>query len=49
MEIIGIRHRLVHAYFDINLDILWHTVQDDLPPLAAALSAFLEGQPLTDQ
>jgi uncharacterized protein with HEPN domain len=22
-DIIGMRHRLVHAYFDINLDILW--------------------------
>jgi uncharacterized protein with HEPN domain len=31
------RHRLVHAYFDINLDILWRTVQDDLPPLIAEL------------
>lgn len=30
-DIIGMRHRLVHAYFDIDLDILWHTVQDDLP------------------
>jgi uncharacterized protein with HEPN domain len=35
------RHRLVHAYFDINLDILWRTVQDDLPPLLAALEAAL--------
>lgn len=36
-DIIGMRHRLVHAYFDINLDILWQTVQHDLPPLIAAL------------
>jgi len=32
-DIVGMRHRLVHAYFDINLDILWKTVQEDLPPL----------------
>ena len=38
-DIVGMRHRLVHAYFDINLDILWRTVQDDLPPLLAALEA----------
>ncbi|OPX77263.1 MAG: hypothetical protein A4E45_02135 [Methanosaeta sp. PtaB.Bin039] len=31
------RNRLVHAYFDINLEILWRTVQDDLPPLIAAI------------
>ncbi|MCD6552915.1 MAG: DUF86 domain-containing protein [Anaerolineae bacterium] len=36
-DIIGMRHRLVHAYFDINLDILWTTVQKDLPELAIAL------------
>lgn len=25
-DIIGMRNRLIHAYFDINLDILWRTV-----------------------
>src|SRR2546430_1775366 len=27
------RDRLVHHYFDINLDILWATVREDLPAL----------------
>ncbi|MGE5576055.1 MAG: DUF86 domain-containing protein [Syntrophothermus sp.] len=27
-DIIGMRHRLVHAYVDINLDILWRTVDE---------------------
>ena len=31
-DIIGMRHRLVHAYFDINLDILWKTIQEDYRP-----------------
>jgi uncharacterized protein with HEPN domain len=35
--IIGMRHRLVHAYFDINLDILWRTVTDELPALVDVL------------
>jgi len=35
------RHRLVHAYFDINLDILWRTVQGDLPPLLEELREIL--------
>jgi uncharacterized protein with HEPN domain len=38
-DIIGMRHRLVHAYFDINLDILWKTVQEDLPSLIATLES----------
>lgn len=32
-SIIAMRNRLVHAYFSINLDILWNTVQEDLPGL----------------
>ena len=36
-EIIDMRHRLVHAYYDINLKILWRTVRDDLPPLIQVL------------
>lgn len=32
-DIVGMRHRLIHAYFDINLDIVWNTVIGDLPPL----------------
>jgi uncharacterized protein with HEPN domain len=40
-DIIGMRHRMVHAYSDINLDILWRTVQDDLPALIAGLEASL--------
>ncbi|MBI2437856.1 MAG: DUF86 domain-containing protein [Lentisphaerae bacterium] len=40
-DIIGMRHRLVHAYFDINLDVLWETVQDDLPPLVAQIELLL--------
>ena len=42
-DIIGMRHRLVHAYFDINLDILWATVQEDLPELLAILRKVLQG------
>ena len=40
-DITGMKNRLVHAYFDINLDILWATVQDDLPDLITALEAAL--------
>ncbi len=36
-SVIGMRNRLIHAYYDINLDILWKTVTEDLPPLIAEL------------
>ena len=35
--IVAMRNRLVHAYFSINLDIVWETVQKDLPTLIAQL------------
>jgi uncharacterized protein with HEPN domain len=34
-------NRLVHAYFEIDLDLVWATVRDDLPPLVAALERAL--------
>jgi uncharacterized protein with HEPN domain len=40
-DIIGMRHRLVHAYYDINLEVLWRTVHDDLPPLIHTLKSVL--------
>lgn len=40
--IVGMRHRLVHAYFDINRDILWTTVIDAMPPLAERLRIVLK-------
>ncbi len=33
----ALRDRLVHHYFDIDLDILWATVTEDLPALVDLL------------
>ena len=43
-EMVGIRNRLIHGYFDIDFDRVWNTVQDDLPGLAQRLEAFLARQ-----
>jgi uncharacterized protein with HEPN domain len=43
--IVGMRNRLIHAYFDVDLDRVWDTVVDDLPPLVAALEAALADPP----
>ncbi len=37
--IIGMRHRLIHAYFDINHDILWTTATEAVPDLLPRLLA----------
>ena len=36
-EIAGTRDRLIHGYFDVDLDILWQIVSKDLPPLISEL------------
>ena len=36
-KIIGMRNRLVHPYFDMNLDIVWQTARKNLPGLIVLL------------
>ena len=43
-NIIGMRNRLIHAYFDVNLDILWKTITEDLNPLISELENILESK-----
>ena len=37
--IAGLRNRLVHEYFNIELKIVWDTIRDDVPALIAQLEA----------
>ncbi len=39
--IVAMRNRLIHAYFDVDLDRVWSTTQDDLPPLIAQLEKII--------
>lgn len=39
-KIIGMRNRLVHAYADIDLDILWRAAMQEVPVLVQAIEAF---------
>jgi len=34
----GMRNRMAHGYFDINLDTVWNTVQEAMPRLRDQLS-----------
>ena len=36
-QMIGMRNRLIHEYFRLNLAMVWETVQDDLPRLIALI------------
>ncbi len=42
MKIVSMRNRLIHAYHDINNEIVWSTVKRSLPPLIRRLQAALK-------
>jgi uncharacterized protein with HEPN domain len=33
LQIIGMRHKVVHDYFGVDDDVVWDTVINELPPL----------------
>ncbi len=39
---VGMRNRLAHGYFDVDLDIAWNPIVIDLPPLVVELERALE-------
>ena len=40
-QMIGMRNRLVHAYFGVNVAVVWQTVQENLPTLLTDLEKVL--------
>jgi uncharacterized protein with HEPN domain len=40
-EIMGMRHKIVHDYLNVDEDIVWEVVTHDLPPLIAALESIV--------
>jgi uncharacterized protein with HEPN domain len=40
-QMAGMRSRLIHGYFDVNLDAVWETVTKDLPPLISTIEKIL--------
>ncbi|MEX2389802.1 MAG: HepT-like ribonuclease domain-containing protein, partial [Phycisphaeraceae bacterium] len=40
-QIVGMRNRLIHVYFDVNTHLVWRTVDEDLPPLIAEVGRIL--------
>lgn len=39
--IVGMRNRIIHAYFDVNTDVVWKTVTEEIPALVPKLKAVL--------
>jgi uncharacterized protein with HEPN domain len=44
-KIVGMRHILVHAYYDIDADTVWRVAEEDLAPLHKSLAETLDRWP----
>ncbi len=42
-KIIGMRNRLIHVYFDTDYQIIWKTINDNLPSLMEKIKPILKG------
>jgi len=40
----GVRDRLIHHYFGINLDIVWHIITTELPDIALQVEKILHNE-----
>ncbi len=40
-KVIGLRNRIIHAYFDIDDDIIWTIIKNDLPALKTQVEKIL--------
>jgi len=40
-QIVGMRHILVHGYFEVDNDLVWTTVERDIPALRGAVERAL--------
>jgi uncharacterized protein with HEPN domain len=40
-KMVDMRNFTIHQYWDVDVNIVWETVKDDLPPVIAAIERYL--------
>jgi uncharacterized protein with HEPN domain len=41
-QVVGMRDKMTHEYFSVDLEVVWRTVHEDLPPLRDTAKKILE-------
>lgn len=42
IAIVGMRNRLIHGYFDVDTNVVWKTITEEIPTLLRSLRALVE-------
>jgi len=42
LQITGMRDKLIHEYFGVNVKVIWNTIKEDIPPLKPVIKQILE-------
>jgi len=43
LDMRDMRNRMIHAYFDVNISVVWNTVKNDLPSLKQQIEPLVSG------
>jgi hypothetical protein len=41
-SMVGMRNKTIHEYFDINVDVIWQTVKEDIPLLEKQVNKIIK-------
>jgi len=41
-DMVGMRNKVTHDYFGVDLEVIWKTLHEDLPPLQASVAKILQ-------
>ena len=41
-DVAGTRDKLIHGYFNVDLEVVWYSLVEDLPPLRRTVARMLE-------
>lgn len=41
-EMIGMRNKVIHGYFGVDVKVIWKTIHEDLPPLQSRIAKILD-------